>query len=174
VTATHPFSRPLRVADVPAEGTRVHIVAEPEERAQLARGFGLLAIDRLDADLELFPRGQGGLAVRGTVGADVVQTCVVSLEPFAAVIAEPVEADFAVASDLGEGAAGEGADVPLPDEVVNGMVDLGALSAEFLALGLDPYPRKPGVVFVPPADPDESASPFAALRRRPSDGGSEP
>ena len=26
-------------------------------------------------------------------------------------------------------------------------IDLGALAAEFLALGLDPYPRKPGVAF---------------------------
>ena len=34
-----------------------------------------------------------------------------------------------------------------PDEIVNGQIDLGALTAEFLALGLDPYPRKPGVDF---------------------------
>ena len=34
-----------------------------------------------------------------------------------------------------------------PDEIVNGQIDLGALTAEFLVLGLDPYPRKPGVDF---------------------------
>ena len=34
-----------------------------------------------------------------------------------------------------------------PDEIVNGKIDLGAVAAEFLALGLDPYPRKPGVDF---------------------------
>ena len=32
---------------------------------------------------------------------------------------------------------------------MNGRIDLGQLAAEFLALGLDPYPRKPGVEFAP-------------------------
>ena len=32
-----------------------------------------------------------------------------------------------------------------PDPIIDGKIDLGALAAEFFALGLDPYPRKPGV-----------------------------
>ena len=36
-----------------------------------------------------------------------------------------------------------------PEPIVNGAIDLGALAAEFLMLGLDPYPRKPGAVFEP-------------------------
>ena len=41
----------------------------------------------------------------------------------------------------------------------------GALAAEFLALGLDPYPRKPDAIFKPvieAADPEDH--PFAALK----------
>ena len=39
----------------------------------------------------------------------------------------------------------------------------GAVATEFLLLGLDPYPRKPGAVFdAPPAD-DPASRPFAAL-----------
>ena len=45
---------------------------------------------------------------------------------------------------------------------INGKIDLGALTAEFFALGLDPYPRKPGVEFVAPPGEDASDSPFAA------------
>ena len=33
-----------------------------------------------------------------------------------------------------------------PDEIVNGRIDLGRVTAEFLALGLDPFPRKPDAV----------------------------
>ena len=33
------------------------------------------------------------------------------------------------------------------DPIMNGQIDLGALAAEFLALNLDLYPRKPGVTF---------------------------
>jgi hypothetical protein len=47
---------------------------------------------------------------------------------------------------------------------------LGALTAEFLALGLDPYPRKPGVDFSYKEDGDEADTPFAALRRLRKDG----
>ncbi len=40
-----------------------------------------------------------------------------------------------------------------PEPIVNGFIDLGQLAAEFLVLGLDPYPRKPGAEFVPPEVP---------------------
>ena len=36
--------------------------------------------------------------------------------------------------------------------------------SEFFALGLDPYPRKPGVAFEPPVEPEPQATPFAVLR----------
>ena len=40
-------------------------------------------------------------------------------------------------------------DADIPDPLVGGRIDFGALTAEFLALGLDPYPRKPGIAFEP-------------------------
>ncbi len=49
-----------------------------------------------------------------------------------------------------------------PDPIVNGRIDLGQLAAEFLALGLDPYPRKPGVEFAPVV---EDGANRLALRR---------
>ena len=46
----------------------------------------------------------------------------------------------------------------------DGAVDLGAIATEFLLLGIDPYPRKPGAVFdAPVAEDDPSSHPFAAL-----------
>jgi hypothetical protein len=42
---------------------------------------------------------------------------------------------------------------------------LGGLATEFLILGLDPYPRKPGAVFEPPQDSKRDQGPFAALGR---------
>ena len=51
-----------------------------------------------------------------------------------------------------------------PDPIVDGKIDLGALAAEFFALGLDPYPHKPGVAFAAPEEPQgDEESPFAAL-----------
>jgi hypothetical protein len=51
------------------------------------------------------------------------------------------------------------------------MIDLGALATEFLILGIDPYPRKPGTVFEPPWEGGDVGHPFAGLaaltKRRP-------
>jgi hypothetical protein len=51
-----------------------------------------------------------------------------------------------------------------PDTIIDGKIDLGALAAEFMALGLDPYPRKPGVAFAEIVDDEViEESPFAQL-----------
>ena len=61
-----------------------------------------------------------------------------------------------------------------PDVIVDGKIDLGALTAEALALALDPYPKKPGVAFVDVMEPEDlSESPFAALARLKGQGGPE-
>ena len=52
-----------------------------------------------------------------------------------------------------------------PEPIENGRIDLGAVTAEFLALGLDPYPRKPGVAFESGPGRDPADSPFAALAK---------
>ena len=50
-----------------------------------------------------------------------------------------------------------------PEPLIGGTVDLGALATEFLILGLDPYPRKPGATFQPPGNASSDEGPFAAL-----------
>jgi hypothetical protein len=157
---TPTFSRPVRAADVPAEGKRVEIVADDRERAALARDFGLPGIDRFTAVFELARTRAGGLAVSGRLDADVRQTCVVTLDPFEAHVAERVDIVF-----LPEDAPGahETVDEDV-DVLVDGRVDLGALASEFLALALDPHPRKPGAVFEAVADRESAPiSPFSAL-----------
>ena len=169
-----PFSRPQRVDGLPAEGLTRTIEAGAAERAALAALNRLPAIGRLTATFGLRRSGRDGVRVTGAVNAEVTQICVVTLEPFAATIDEPVEVAFAPAAE--EGAArrgGEGGDEASfdlagedpPDPIAEGGIDLGALAAEFLALGLDPYPRKPGVAFAPPASDGADASPFAALAK---------
>jgi hypothetical protein len=50
-----------------------------------------------------------------------------------------------------------------PEPLVGGQLDLGALATEFLILGIDPYPRKPGAEFAAPKAEDGGEHPFAAL-----------
>jgi hypothetical protein len=58
-----------------------------------------------------------------------------------------------------------------PETIRDGIIDLGAVATEFLVLGLDPYPRKPGAVFDAPPAGDPAGHPFAALAALKKDGG---
>jgi len=107
--------------------------------------------------------------VQGDVTATVGQTCVVTLEPLSTEVAEHVDLVF---MPPGGAATGQGErrsvlvadNDDLPETMNNGAVDLGAVATEFLLLGIDPYPRKPGVRFdAPVVAKDPSAHPFAAL-----------
>ena len=166
-----PFSRPFAVSELRDTGHEIAITARPDERQALAAMDGLAAISRLEADFRIARRGRIGLSVIGRVRASVTQTCVISLELFEAEVSEPISVRYDLkrqeTPDL-EAAAFEIGDADPPELVVDGRIDLGALAAEFLALALDPYPRKPGAVLVSvpvPAEPPKSF-PFTELKQK--------
>jgi len=166
------FSRPLAIDDIPREGAVLTLEASAAERARLAERFGLLALDRLTAELTV-TRGASGIPirVRGRLSASVVQECVVSLEPVPSEINELIEVDYAPAAEDGAEEVFH-LDQPEPPEPLEGdSLELGELVAQHLSVALDPYPRKEGA---PPLEwegsgPEkagkEGESPFAALAR---------
>lgn len=161
----HPFSRILPVTDIPPGGREIRIEASEPERQALATSFRLPAIHHLEARLRLQPKPRG-VHIDGTVSARVTQTCVVSLDAFDTDIQEPVSIDFTADPDLVGGEIDLRPDAPDPPEpLVDGAVDLGAVAAEFLALALDPYPRKPDADFAGHSDV-ATEGPFAGLRDR--------
>jgi len=170
---TTPWQVPVAVEDVAETGARFDLVANAQVRAAVARMASLRDLPRLEANFDVTRRG-AGLHVAGRVSATVGQLCIVTLEPLVNEVEEAIDLLFmpqptAEREDGEVGTRGESADETEP--LIGGLVDLGALAIEFLILGLDPYPRKPGAVFQPPeAKPDES--PFAALaslRKGPDD-----
>jgi hypothetical protein len=159
---------PLAITDVSEAGRHLDLVANAQARAAVATLAGLTALPRLEASFDVTRRGRGGLHVVGRVSATVGQTCVVTLEPVENEVDEAIDVAFvpAGATSLEEYGSGE-VEVTLedaPEPLVGNAIDLGAIATEFLILGLDPYPRRPDVVFeTPPAAGDEPAHPFAAL-----------
>ncbi|MGA3138281.1 MAG: DUF177 domain-containing protein [Xanthobacteraceae bacterium] len=163
--AASPWHFPVAVEDVPELGEHFDLTADSQVRAAIAKAAGLRDLTRLEANFDV-NRQRGGLRVIGRIAATVGQTCVVTLEPVANEVAEDVDLLFAPQASVAEsgGAAirpeGSKYDVePLIGEVV----DLGALATEFLVLGLDPYPRKPGAVFESPEETAAGDGPFSAL-----------
>jgi len=136
------FSRPERI-DTIGEGEReVAVSATPEERAALAVRFGLKAVDCLDGTFRL-RRDAAGVVARGRVRADVVQACVVTDEPVAVSLDEPVALRFV------SGEEPQGDEVELSEDALDtmefdgGAIDLGEAASETMALALDPFPRSP-------------------------------
>jgi uncharacterized metal-binding protein YceD (DUF177 family) len=158
------FARPERVEMIGEVERNVTIAAEPAERAALARRFGLLSIERLEATFSLRRAGER-IEARGRVVADLTQPCAATGAPLVARADEHVELRFA------EETAGDAereldeADLDtLPIE--NGAIDLGEAAAETMALAIDPYARLPeadtalraaGVLT------EDEAGPFAGL-----------
>ena len=165
-----PWRVPVAVDDIPEAGQHFDLAADGEVRAAVAKLAALRDLPRLEAAFDVKRHAEGGLRVTGRVSATVGQNCVVTLEPLSSDVEEEVDLLFvpqpqAVRAKL----EGESEHEPHeakwsdPEPLVDGVVDLGALATEFLILGIDPYPRKPGAVFQPPSDNKPDGGPFAAL-----------
>jgi len=175
---TPEFSRLIPVDRIPETGLEERIEADESERATLAERFDLPEIRSFVGDFHITPWRRGRIHVEGMVTAEVVQRCVITLDPFPVEIAFALERFF-----IAEGTRRdhvEELEGDEPDIVNGGAIDLGELAAEELALNLDPYPRKLGaelaaeIADVQPENVQRTAdSPFAALRKlvRSEDGG---
>jgi hypothetical protein len=151
------WSAPVAVDDIPDAGLEIAVEAPAETRAALAQLAGLRELPALSAAFSLSRRGRG-VHVFGRVRATVGQTCVVTLDPIENQVDEAVDLEF-----VPRGASSEPPGENTPEPLIDGKIDLGALATEFLVLGIDPYPRKPGAEFTPPAGEDGKEHPFAAL-----------
>lgn len=163
-----PLSRVVRPDDL--HGDRpLRIEATAEERREIADLLGLIDLKALSAEVEV-ELGKGGMAtVSGKVTGEVVQRCVVSLEP----VNQKVEEHFSrrYVPERSKRADGPGiVDVDHeeedPPEVYSGTgIDVGAAVFEQFVLGVDPYPRAPGVKLEPSAAGEQAGeSPFSVLK----------
>lgn len=160
MTGAPEFSFPVDAASLPAAGRTYVIEADADARARVAARLGVQDVAALTATFDLTPRAGGIVKVTGRAEASLTQTCVVTLAPVPARIAEEVRTTFATmpAKRAVEKAGGEKAgkdaeelvflgDEDPPEDAMDGIIDLGELAVVQVALGLDPYPRASGAAF---------------------------
>lgn len=164
------FSHAIKLTDIGSGVTKLHIAADADQRAALARRFDLESLESLKADLSL-SRDSHGILATGRFTARLAQHCIATGEPV------PTEMDEALAIRfVAEPAHGEDAEIELDADDCDTMfhdglaIDLGEAVAQSMGLALDPYPRsmhaddalkKAGVISEETAK--EEASPFGAL-----------
>ena len=157
------FAHPVDRRHLPAGP--VALAANAEQRAALARRFGLVAIERLEAEIGLEDDGEA-VTANGRLRAAVVQSCAISGADLPVAIDEPLVLRFVPETEVTEEEVeleeGELDEIPFAGQVF----DLGEAVAQSLALAIDPYAvgpnaeqarREAGLL-------DEGAAgPFAAL-----------
>lgn len=175
--ATFPLVRILLPTDVPPLGAHVALTADEAQRAALAKLADALSVEAMRAEFLVRPWGQDGYSVEGRVVADLTQACVVTLEPVVAHLDEPVSLKLVPPEAMAryeekpdeEGGIDLDPAAEIPDPIENGVIDLGRIAVEHFLVGVDPYPRRPGVVFDAEAagvgEGRAELSPFAALAR---------
>lgn len=178
MTVKPALTYPVAVGNLPQKGLNVTIGTTEGERAALAGEHGLEAVKSFDAELLLTRWKKNGIRIRGHVDAEIVQACVVTLDPVTSKIAEEIDTIFVPENSrlakirLDESGEllldAEGADIP--ETFTGDKIDLGAVVEEFFELAIDPYPRKPGtapdgepMVYGSGEEEEKPDSPFAKL-----------
>lgn len=164
------FSYVVDVASLPTTGINRPIKPTEEERAAIAKRLGLQAVDRFDVRIEVRPWRGAGARMTASFEADIVQTCVVTLDPVPAHVSDSFEVRFLPARMIEDPKPGQELDLsPEEDdpEPLGGdsgtSLDAGDLAVQYLSLALDPYPRKAGAAIPEEATAREEPSPFAVL-----------
>lgn len=144
---------PVPVLNLPQKGLTIKLGTTESERVALAAQHALEAVNAFEAAMLLTRWKKNGVRIRGKIEAQIVQLCVVTLEPITNSIEEEIDTTFVPENsrlarlELDESGElvldAEGADIP---ETFSGdKIDLGAIVTEFFELAIDSYPRKPGI-----------------------------
>jgi len=161
----------LRLADLATrKPTPFELVPTAQERAAIANDLDIVGIKKLRFAGTLSPQGRKDWTLNAELGATVVQSCVVTLDPVTTRIDEPLIRHY-----MAELPEIEAAEIEMPvDDTVEDLpetLDLAQVMIEALALALPLYPRKPDAdltdaQFTEPGQTpmtDDDAKPFAGL-----------
>jgi uncharacterized metal-binding protein YceD (DUF177 family) len=125
-------------------GLDVELVPDAAARAALAAELALLDLPKLRLSGRITPDGDSGWRLDATLGATVVQSCGVTLQPVTTRIDEAVTRRYARDTGEPEPRAGEEIEMPEDDtlEPLAEVIDLDAVLTEALALALPIAPRR--------------------------------
>lgn len=172
------LTREFRPQDITPDRKDFAFEANPAECRALAERFGIRAVHHLKVTGTL-ARVAGGdeIDLDGRISAEVEQDCSLTLEP----VREAVDCSFSVrfSGEVDEDSpVGESEDLlaersfePMP----SGPIDIGEIAAQYLSMGINPYPRAPGATLdtsglegvecLSEEEAHAARSPFAKLKK---------
>ena len=167
---------PFHVENVPSSGKIVKMEAEDQYLKAIAKRLEVLEVKSLSADMRLtLQNGGHTLNISGNFKAEIIQECVITLQPVASTLEDEFEAWYADHDKAipfnrakhNQKAMEEGDEVQIleekddPEALIDGQVDLGEVVVQFLSLSVNPYPRAEGVAGEGEPEPIEVTKPVA-------------
>lgn len=176
---------PIPAEDIATRSQHYDIEADDATCHALAQRLNIEAVNAARARFEIH-RDQAGyrIVVDGRLQAEIVQQCVVTLEPVVTHIEETFDAYFADTERVisfaraqkkarAEPEQANEVESPMveeheePEPLDNGCVDLGELAAQYLSLGMPAYPKKEGARHELTDEDIETARDPSPARRNP-------
>lgn len=167
-TEPAPLEHFYDLGDLTQAGSDVRVEAAPETLPGLAAWAEVEAVKAFSAKVQMKRLGSNRFFFAADLDVDLVQACVVTLEPVESHISRHLERELQLAPKMPD-AAGEltlsAGDEDVPETITNLNYDLAAPLLEEFSLAIDPYPRKEGAAFTPPQGAESAKeSPFAVLK----------
>lgn len=175
MTMEEEFSRPVKVEEITSRPLARTFEATADERRKLAERFNILDVPRLVVAISLRRQPGDIVALEGCVEAEVVQACVITLQPVPAHVSTAftvrylppklwAEAEMGREEDIEAVAAAEDVEA-MPEDTI----DVGEVAAQYLSLALDPYPKASSAAVGSPDSGTEEPgpsqpNPFAVLK----------
>lgn len=165
---TPPLRFPFDLGDLSQAGSAVTVEAGADELPRIAEWAGVQGVERFRAIVNLRRISTTRFGYQADLEADIVQNCVVTLEPVPAHIARHIDRELHLVQrapvEEGELTLAAGDD-DVPETITSLDFDLASPLLEEFALAIDPYPRKAGAAFARATEPEAAPeSPFAVLK----------
>lgn len=165
-----PYQRLYDLGDLSEAGAEIVLAPAADDLSKLAAWLEVSAVARFSATVRLRRLSPTRFLYSAEFEADVVQPCVVTLEPVTSHIARMFERELHLSAHRAPPKAEvltlAAGDDDTPDEIDNRRFDVAGPVLEELSLAIDPYPRAPGVAFEAPTDSAGAReTPFAVLGR---------
>jgi len=169
-----PLSHVYNLARLGQAGDLVSFTATAEEREAITHWSGIRKLENLSAKIDIQKLSPSRFGLDVALDADLVQACVITLEPVPSHIAREFTRELHFAGPVRRGPKPADAEAILithpdeddpPEEIDSLQYDLAGPVLEEFLLSLDPYPKiagaELGVKSVPGEQPE---SPFAVLK----------
>ena len=137
------FIRLVKITDIEQLVPRVvDIEANESERVLLSERFSVLSVNDFTAQIEIKKSSPYEYIAKGSLKAEVTQTCVVTLEKVVNHISTQFVQQYSTDEKIISDDLVIGPEDEQPPEIIGGgTIDLGELASEYLLLSIDPYPR---------------------------------